>query len=146
MRRRAWPLLLALTFAGCLEQPKPKPLARTPSLYTRLGGEAVLTRVVDDYVTRLEEAKLLESGEDLERQKHRMVQQLGAATGGPQRPGGKGLWELFSGVTLRKDSDFDAALQALDRALEDNGVGPRDRGAVKALLLPLRQERVRQAE
>jgi truncated hemoglobin YjbI len=146
MTRRAWPLLLALLPLGCLERPKAKPLARKPSLYTRVGGQAVLTRAVDGYLARLKKAAKLAPGADLAGRKRRMAEELVAATGGPRRPRGQGLKELFSGVEVRSGEDFDAALRALDEALKKNDVGPRARGEVQALLTPLRGSVVGRAE
>jgi hypothetical protein len=75
-----------------------------------------------------------------------MVEELTAATQGPRRPRGQGLKELFVGVTVRSDADFDAAVQALDEALKENHVGPRDRREVKELLSPLRESVMGRAE
>src|SRR5262245_49212315 len=94
--RRTCPLLL-LALAGCMEGGKPTPLARTPSLYTRLGGEPGLTRLVDDLVANVvlsdkikpEHKRHFVKG-DVAGLKRKLIEQLGEATGGPQKYTGKG--------------------------------------------------------
>jgi truncated hemoglobin YjbI len=90
MTRRAFTLLSVTLLAGCLEQPKPNALPRTQSLYTRLGGEGKLAEIVERFavkVTRspevsgpIKQAFAEPGGEAVKR---KLVEQLGAALGGP---------------------------------------------------------------
>lgn len=52
-RASAW--LLVVLVVGCVEQPKTAPLKREKSLYTRLGGDDGMRRIVDDFATRVQE-------------------------------------------------------------------------------------------
>src|SRR5215471_17038475 len=112
MSRRAWigPALLLL--AGCMEQPKPKPLPRTPSLYTRLGGSARLEKIADAFVAEVQKTDAVREPikeafrEDPEARQQALVHHLGAACGGPQEPSPRGLLAAFDGVPIDRSADL----------------------------------------
>jgi hypothetical protein len=146
MTQRAGAILLCTILAGCMEQAKQHPLSRTPSLYTRLGGEARLKKVAEAWVDEVLKADAVkepikkEFRDDREAREQALVHHLGAATGGPQEPSRKGLSALFDGVPVESVADLDALRAALGKALEAQDVGPRTRGEVLALFDPLREK------
>src|SRR5437763_6944025 len=87
MRRRTSFWLVALVVTGCLEVDKPKPLPRTPSLYTRVGGLSKLEQIVDRLAEKAEATpqlreplrKALEAADV----KRRLTRLLAAALNGP---------------------------------------------------------------
>jgi hypothetical protein len=146
MKSRASWLVLPLLLAGCMEGQKQAPEVRRPSLYTQLGGAAGLEKIVDRLATRGAGAPELSAPvreafrEPDERQKERLVRQLGAALGGPYHGT---LADLRKALVLSEDEeptpqDLDVLLRLLDGALTDSGVGPRLRQETMTALGPLR--------
>src|SRR5262245_23565500 len=100
MPRRVYCLLSVALLAGCMEQPKPNPLPRDLSLYTQLGGEEKLTEIVERFAAKVAKSKEVAepikeafTGADAEREKRKLVEQLGARLGGPYEARGG----LFAG-------------------------------------------------
>ena len=153
MSRRTLPWLLVLALPGCMEGQKPNPLPRAggsaapPPLYARLGEEAGISKVVNDWVANIqadedippEHKQRLQGGEG-EGLKRKLVERMGAATGGPPKPGEPGLRESCRELLGLNDADFDALVRDLDKALEKNNVGEKEREELKALLAPARGE------
>jgi hemoglobin len=104
------------------------------TLWERLGGEANVKKVVDDFValvgndarvnvTRngkfaLDEAKVVAL-------KTRLVELISEASGGPLKYTGKSMKEVHKGMGIT-DAEFDATLEDLKKALEKNGAKPAD--------------------
>src|SRR5436305_8787601 len=92
--------LLLLSVVGCMEGKKDKPLPRTPTLYTRLGGEPAITKVVDDFVANMILSKDIREPHkthfvtgDVPKLKRSLINQIGSATGGPQVYTGRSMKE-----------------------------------------------------
>src|SRR5262249_7778994 len=99
-------------------------------LWDRLGGEANVKKVVDDFVTlaavdptvnfdrngnyKLDEKKVGEL-------KKLLVQFISSATGGPLKYEGKSMKDAHKGMGIT-DKEFDASIADLKKALELNGV------------------------
>jgi hemoglobin len=161
MIRRLVPWLL-LGLAGCMEGQKPTPLARTVpppvagneavrakpslSLYTRLGGHTAIEKVVDDFVDavvaddkiRPEHKKHFKDG-DVAALKRKLVDQVGQATGGPERYTGKNMKDAHRGLGIT-NADFDALVGDLVKALDKNKVPAKEQEELKALLGPMRAD------
>jgi truncated hemoglobin YjbI len=146
MRCRAHWLVFGLLVAGCMEGKKEAPLPRTPSLYTRMGGTVVLEKVVDRFVARASTSTELREpvrdafrNQDAAKLKQRLVRRFGAALGGPY-PGtvddlGRTIRSLGEDVTSQ---DMGVLLGILDKAVDDEGVGPHTRKEVMTTLAPVR--------
>jgi len=144
---------LWLLLAGCMEQPEKKDpdskdnkrLSRV-SLYERLGKEEGIKKVVDDFVAaviandniRPVHKKHFMEG-DVAGLKKKLVDQIGAATGGPQKYTGKNMKDAHKGLGIT-DVDFDALVASLKKALDDNKVGAREQEELFALLGPMRKD------
>jgi hemoglobin len=144
--------LVVLCLAGCMEQSKPQPVARTPSLYTRLGGEEGISKVVDDFVTNvLAEEKIREVHKkhfrtgDVAGLKRKLIDQIGEATGGPQTYTGKNMKDAHEGMGIT-NADFDALVAALVKALDKNQVGKGEQKELLTLLGNMRGEVIEKAD
>ena len=123
---------------------KPKPTDTKPpadtktnaasTLWERLGGEANVKRVVDDFVdlatkdprvdfTRGGTYKIDEAA--MARLKKELVDYISQATGGTYKYGGKSMKEEHKGMHIT-DAQFDASVADLKKALEKNGAKPAD--------------------
>jgi hemoglobin len=153
-RRWAWALVLAM--AGCAEGVKPTPLrraepagtptARSASLYDRVGGEPAVVKVVDDFVAIIVADPRIKPGHkkhfmegDVAALKKKLVDQLGEATGGPQKYTGKNMKDAHKGLQIT-DADFDALADDLVRALDRNGVGKADKDQLMTMLAAMRPD------
>jgi hemoglobin len=104
----------------------------TEKLWDALGGEKVLTKVVDrfvDLVTADPEVNYTRDGryhlnEDILRaSKRAALEFISAATGGPHSYSGKSIREIHKGMRIT-NQEFDAAIANFQQALVENGVSP----------------------
>ena len=145
------PLLIAmLLLPGCMEASKPSPLKR--SLYDRLGGEKGITKVVGDFVANVaadpdikEKHKRHFQEGDVAALKKKLIDQIGQATGGPQKYTGKDMRSAHKGLAIT-DKDFDALVADLVKALDNNGVGNADKDELLTMLGGMRGEVVEKTE
>src|SRR5262249_44705055 len=154
--------------SGCMEGQKPSPLARRPGtdvaskpttpdsqpvapkaaplLYERLGGEKAITKVVDDFVANVcadeaikEKHKKHFMEGDVAGLKKKLVDQIGEATGGPQKYAGKNMKDAHKGLEI-SNKDFDALVGDLVKALDNNKVSPADKEELLKKLAPMRKD------
>ena len=99
------------------------------SLWDRLGGEAAVTKVVDDFFNYVNEDKIdftrggkikLDDKKIAEFKKN-MIAFISSASGGPIPYKGKSMKEVHKGMGIT-NAEFDATAQALVKALKKNGV------------------------
>ncbi len=134
-RAFAAPLALAAILAlgpstflsSCAADPAEQHHAKR-SLYERLGGEAAIAAVVDEFVgraagdpkvnfTRQGTSMAWEaSAKNVARLKSLLVQFIGMATGGPQKYQGRGMKEVHAGMRIT-DAEFDALAGDLQASL-----------------------------
>jgi hemoglobin len=129
-----------------MEGQKPKPERRVALLYTRLGGEKGLRRIVDDFVTAVLASKDVREVHkqhfregDVAGLKRKLVEQLGEATGGPEKYSGKNMKDAHQGLGIA-DPDFDALVEALKAALEQNNIGKAEQDELLGMLAPMRKD------
>lgn len=165
-------LLLCL---GCLEGQKPKPLPRAvatekqappatkvlekpseppakPSLYDRLGKEEGITKVVDDFVANVVadddikevHKKHFKEG-DVPLLKRKLIDQIGEATGGPQKYTGKNMKDAHKGLEIT-NKDFDALVGDLAKAMDRNKVAEDDKNTILKVLETMRKDVVEKAD
>ncbi|OAI54401.1 hypothetical protein AYO44_15135, partial [Planctomycetaceae bacterium SCGC AG-212-F19] len=109
-----------------VEKP-PEPPAK-PSLYERLGKEPAIVQVVDDFVAFVVadddlkdvHKKHFKEG-DVPGLKKKLVDQIGEATGGPQKYAGKNMKDAHKGLEIT-NKDFDALVNDLAKAMDKNKV------------------------
>jgi hemoglobin len=133
---------------GLSPEPLTKPQPKTAALWDRLGGEAAVRKVVDDFValaaadpkvdvTRGGKHKLDELAVDA--LKKQMVEFISSATGGPLRYTGKSMKEVHKGMGVTNEQ-FDAAGADLRKALMKNNVKPDAAEALLGILEATRKD------
>ena len=123
-------LLATTVFA---EQGTPK-----KSLYDRIGGEAALTKVVDEFVAKAaanpkvnftRNGKFALSDAAVKTLKMHLVNFLGSAFGGPQKYTGRSMRESHKGMAITQ-AEFDALAADLRAVLEANKVPKSEIGEI----------------
>jgi hemoglobin len=157
---------LLIGAVGCVEGQKPSPLHRAgatkpseaavkppdlpqttkPSLYERIGKEQAIVQVVDDFVANVvadenikERHKKHFMEGDVAGLKKKLVEQIGEATGGPQKYTGKNMKEAHKGLEIT-NKDFDALVADLVKALDKNKVAEEDKGELLKMLGTMRKD------
>ena len=141
--------LFVLSLVGCMEGNKPEKDRLTrlpPPLYERLGKEEGIKKVVDDLVTavianrdyRQQHKRHFMDG-DVAGLKKKLVDQIGEATGGPQKYTGKNMKDAHKGLGVT-DADFAALVASLKTALDKNKVGEKEQTELFDLLGPMRKD------
>jgi len=134
--------------------PPPPPPAEAKTLWDRLGGEANVAKVVDDFVnTAGKDPKVnfwrdplkQPSKEEVAALKQHLVEFVSSATGGPLKYEGKSMKEVHKGMKIT-NAEFDAAAKDLQEALEKNGAMPADEKAVLAAVEGTRKDIVEEAK
>ena len=123
----------------------PAPPKEEKSLYERLGGEAALKAVVEDFVGRAAgnaKVNFFRKGTDkewkpqpadVEMLKTRLVQLLGAVTGGPQKYEGKDMKSLHAGMKITS-AEFGAIAGDLKATLDKFKVPAKEQAEVMKIV------------
>jgi hemoglobin len=105
------------------------PPAKEKTLYDRLGGEDAIKAVIDDFVGRAAanpKVNFTRKGtpvewkptpEAVDHLKKKLVELVGAVTGGPQKYTGRGMKEVHKGMMISQD-EFDALAGDLKATLD----------------------------
>jgi len=127
----------------------------TKSLYDRLGGEAAITAVVDDFVnnsaadpninfTRKGTGKEWNATpEGVARLKKLLVEQIGEATGGPQKYSGRDMKTSHKGMKIT-DDEFNHMAAQLTLSLKRFNVPNQEAGELVAIVAGMRKDIVGQ--
>ncbi|HXV40351.1 MAG TPA: group 1 truncated hemoglobin [Steroidobacteraceae bacterium] len=158
MKRVFVTVLLALPMAvsiGCSRSEDPEPAspaaqsepsaqaevaAPQKSLYERLGGEAAIKAVVDEFVANVgADARINHyfANADLDRLKGHLVNQIGQASGGPQQYTGRDMKTAHAGMGIDGPA-FDALVEDLVKALDKFAVPEQEKSELLAVLGPMR--------
>jgi hemoglobin len=127
-------------------KPTDVPPATKPSLYERLGKEPAIVQVVDDFVASVvadenikERHKKHFMEGDVAGLKKKLVDQIGEATGGPQKYTGKNMKDAHKGLEIT-NKDFDALVGDLVKALDKNNVAKEDKDELLQMLGTMRKD------
>ncbi len=128
------------------EEPTPTPTP-TPSLYTRLGGDAAITAVVDQFVANvLADPTIADNfaatGADPYRYqlfRERLIDQLCDATGGPYTYRGANMYDAHHGMNIT-DAEFNALVTALVNALNQFNVPAAEQNELLGILGPMQTD------
>jgi len=102
------------------------------NLWDALGGEAVLTKVVDRFVDLAtadprvnysRDGRYPVNAETLKVTKQAALEFISAATGGPHPYTGKSLREIHAGMRI-SENEFNAFMADFQKALRENSVSP----------------------
>ena len=118
------------------------------TLWDRLGGEAGVTRIVDDVVNAaaqdpnvdfFRQGKYKPNADEVVKMKREIVEQVSEAAGGPLRYTGPDMRKVHKGMGITY-AQFDALAGHLKKALEKNKVAPADADAVLSAVNSYRKE------
>lgn len=113
-----------------------------PSLYQRLGGEPVVTRVIEQTLRRVADdpaANRSLEGVDLQKLDAKIVLQVCALAGGGCTYTGDDMKAAHDGMNIGQ-REFYALVEALRDALDANGVGEREKNELLRLLAPMKRD------
>lgn len=119
----------------------------TPSLYTRLGGDAAITAVTDQFIQNvLADPTIADNfqaaGSDPYRFqlfRERLIDQLCSATGGPYTYRGANMYDAHDGMNIT-DAEFGALVNALIAALDQFQVPATEKNELLAILGPMQSD------
>jgi hemoglobin len=112
------------------------------SLYQRLGGHAVISAVVDDFLGRLDtDPELMPFVGDLNGTKaaairEHLIEFICAETGGPCLYTGRDMQSVHQGIQIAA-AHFQAVIRHFLEALDDQQVGPQEKQEVLGMLAKL---------
>jgi hemoglobin len=140
--RRIRTTIAACLLAAALPAPAQESPAGGATLYGRMGGNAVISAVVDETVeTMAANPRVNQSYEkvDLKRLKSMVVEQICALAGGPCRYSGDDMKTTHAGLNIT-ESEFYAQVEALRAALDHHGVGTREKNELLRMLAPMKRD------
>lgn len=112
------------------------------TLYDKLGGEATIKAVVEEFYTRILGDPLLKpafDGVDMARQKRHQALFISQALGGPKEYDGRSMYEAHRHLNV-SDEQFDAVAGHLVGTLRHFGVEQGDIDTVVGAVAPLRAD------
>ncbi len=115
-----------------------QPVAAAPqkSLYDRLGGEAAIKAVVDEFVANVGADTRINgyfANADLDRLKGHLVNQIGQAGGGPQIYTGRDMKTTHAGMGIDEPA-FNALVEDLVKALDKFNVPETEKNELLGVL------------
>jgi hemoglobin len=121
--------------------------AADKSLYERLGGKKSITKVVDEFVSRVAAdarinryfAQTAADPARMKKFKMNLVYQICQASGGPCRYTGKNMKEAHAGMGITS-ADFDALVGDLVGALDKFKVGDKEKNELLGALGPMKSD------
>ena len=129
---------LSLALLACASSPAPK----SASLYERLGGQAAITAVVDDFVANVAADKRINgqfANTNIPRLKMLLVEQICAGTGGPCQYTGRDMKSAHVHLQI-SEANFAALVEDLSRTLDKFKVPQTERGELMAVLGPMKSD------
>lgn len=121
---------------------QPAAAAPAKSLYDRLGGEASIKAVVDEFVANVGADARINSyfaNADLDRLKGHLVNQIGEASGGPQHYTGRDMKTAHAGMGIDEPA-FNALVEDLVKALDKFAVPEKEKSELLAVLGPMKAD------
>ena len=116
--------------------------ASTATLYTRLGGAGAVTAVVDDFFVNVAADTRINkffASTDLPKLKGLVVNQLGMATGGPEKYTGRDMKTTHTGLKITM-ADFNAFVEDLVKSLDKFKVPEKEKAELLGVLGPMNKD------
>ena len=134
-------ILLGIVFTACKKDSSAPPVS---ALYTRLGGNAGITKVINDFIGNVVGdtvinkffAITVQSQERVDDLKMNLVDLVGQTVGGTEKYTGLSMKAAHIGMGI-KDKHFQALVGDLVKSLKSNGVSDADIQTIGAALAPL---------
>jgi len=136
--------VVALHMVACATMGDPP-----PTLYKRLGGREGIALVVGDFVTNMGGDSRVNArfkdmkGPEIEKLKSNLADQICDATGGPCSYLGRDMKTTHKGMKIT-DSEWNATVENLVKALDKNKVDPKDKTELLGVLAPMKADIVGQ--
>src|ERR1700689_866326 len=135
-----------LTLAAALAMPTLSSAA-DKSLYERLGGKKSITKVVDEFVSRVAKdarinhyfAQTAADPARMKKFKMNLVYQICQASGGPCRYTGRSMKEAHAGMGITSP-DFNALVEDLSGALDKFKVKDKEKNELLGALAPMKTD------
>ncbi len=127
----------ALLLGACAAPP-----AQSPTLWTRLGGEPVMKRVVGETIDQSSsDPRTSRSFKDVKLQnvKDKIVEQICSLTGGGCKYTGDPMDKVHKGLK-NTEAEMNLLVQWLREALDRNGVGTREKNELLLILAPMKRD------
>ncbi len=130
------------------EPPFAKAETKPKTLWDRLGGEAGVSKIVDDFFTLAAPnpkidfsrgGKYKPTPDQIAKMKRELVEQVSQASGGPLKYTGPDMKSVHKGMGITQ-AQFDAAATDFKKALEKNKVAPEDVKQILDALASYRKE------
>ena len=118
------------------------PPAQSPTLWSRLGGEPVMKRVVDETIDRsANDPRTSRSfeGVKLQNVKDKIVEQICSLTGGGCTYTGDPMDKVHKGLK-NTEAEMNLLVQWLRDSLDRNGVGTREKNELLLILAPMKRD------
>ena len=131
----------ALLLGACAAPPD-----QSPTLWTRLGGEPVMKRVVGETIDQSSsDPRTSRSFKDVKLQnvKDKIVEQICSLTGGGCKYTGDPMDKVHKGLK-NTEAEMNLLVQFLRDALDGAGVGTREKIELLAILAPMKRDIVTQ--
>ena len=135
-------LAIVLVLSSLVHSPATAADAVEPSLYRRLGGEPVMTRVVEQMIDSVaQDPKVNQSfeGVNLQKLEAKIVTHVCVLADGGCHYTGDGMKLAHEGMNIGQ-REFYAMVEALRVALDANGVGEREKNELLRLLAPMKRD------
>jgi hemoglobin len=116
--------------------------AAEPSLYERIGGEAVMLRVTEQMLTRVAADPAVNqsfAGINIHKLSIKLASHLCAMTGGGCAPASDSIKVIHAGLGI-DERQFFTVVESLRIALDANGVGEREKNELLRMLAPLKRD------
>ncbi len=128
-----------LVLAGCASR---APMGAQKSLYERLGGQASVTAVVDDFIGTVAADSRINArfaGTNIPRLKRLLVEQISAGTGGPVKYTGEDMLSAHKGMRI-SEAEFSALVEDLIQTLDKFNVPVQEKRELLAILVPMKRD------
>lgn len=135
-------LMPVLLLAACADSTPPPAPAKPASLYDRLGGQAAIVAVVDDFVANVAADKRVNRffrKTNIANLKTRLVEQICQGSGGPCTYGGRTMKDTHKGMGVT-DAQFNYVVEDLQKTLNKFNVPAQEQGELLAILGPMRSD------
>ncbi len=122
--------------------PPPATAAAVDSLYDRLGGEPAVTAVVSTFLGKVgadDRINAFFANVDLANLQKLVIEQIGEASGGPQKYTGRTMKEAHAGLEIKAE-DFNAFVEDLVTTMNELKVPQPEQDELLAVLGPMQSD------